>query len=121
MAVARDGRVDEARSFLEEALEVYEMVGATRAIDRAEAGARAFGVRRGRRGLRRRPSFGWESLTPTELRVVELVAQGLTNRAIGEQMFISARTVETHVGHLFAKLQVSNRAELTATAIRHVG
>lgn len=121
IALARDGRVDEARSFLEEALEVYERVGASRAIDRAEAGARASGLRRGRRGLRRRPSFGWESLTPTELRVVELVAQGLTNRAIGEQMFISARTVETHVGHLFAKLRVSNRAELAATAIRHLG
>ncbi len=121
IALARDGRVDEARSFLGEALGVYEMVGATRAIDRAEAGARAFGVRRGRRGPRRRPSFGWESLTATELRVVDLVAQGLTNRAIGEQMFISARTVETHVGHLFAKLRVSNRAELAATAIRHLG
>ena len=121
IAVGRDGRIDEARSLLEEALEVYEKVGATRAIDRAEAGARASGVRRGRRGPRRRPALGWESLTPTELRVVELVAQGLTNRATGEQMFISARTVETHVAHLFAKLQVSNRAALAATAIRHLG
>jgi DNA-binding CsgD family transcriptional regulator len=70
------------------------------------------------RGERRRPSFGWDSLTPTELEVVRLAAAGLTNPAIGERLFISRGTVKTHLQHLFAKLGVHTRAELAAAAIR---
>jgi predicted ATPase/DNA-binding CsgD family transcriptional regulator len=71
------------------------------------------------RGERRRPSFGWDSLTPTELEVVRLAAAGLTNPAIGERLFISRGTVKTHLLHVFAKLGVHTRAELAAAAIRH--
>ena len=71
------------------------------------------------RGERRRPSFGWDSLTPTELEVVRLAATGMTNPAIGEQLFISRGTVKTHLLHVFAKLGVHSRAELAAAAIRH--
>jgi predicted ATPase/DNA-binding CsgD family transcriptional regulator len=70
------------------------------------------------RGERRRPSFGWDSLTPTELEVVRLAATGLTNPAIGERLFISRGTVKTHLLHVFAKLGVHTRAELAAAAIR---
>ena len=72
------------------------------------------------RGERRppRPPSGWASLTPAELRVARLVGNGLTNRQIGERLFISARTVQTHLSRVFAKLSVSGRAEL-ATAISH--
>jgi DNA-binding CsgD family transcriptional regulator len=70
-------------------------------------------ARRGR-GARKRPSHGWPSLTPTEAQVVELVAQGLTNPQIGERLFISKRTVQTHLAHVFTKLGVSSRAELAA-------
>lgn len=59
-----------------------------------------------------------ESLTPTELRVVELVAEGLTNPQIGERMFISRGTVKVHLSHIFAKLGTSTRAELAAEAAR---
>jgi predicted ATPase/DNA-binding CsgD family transcriptional regulator len=68
------------------------------------------------RGRRKRPSHGWNSLTPTELQIVELVAQGLTNPQIGDRLFISKRTVQTHLSHVFTKLGVSTRAELAATA-----
>jgi predicted ATPase/DNA-binding CsgD family transcriptional regulator len=68
------------------------------------------------RGRRRRPPGGWDSLTPTELRVVELVAEGLTNPQIGERMFVSKATVKTHLAHIFKKLDVRNRAELSAHA-----
>ena len=68
------------------------------------------------RGRRKRPSHGWNSLTPTELQIVELVAQGLTNPQIGDRLFISKRTVQTHLSHIFTKLGVSTRAELAATA-----
>lgn len=72
-------------------------------------------ARRGR-GKRARPTHGWDSLTPTEVQVVELVAEGLTNPQIGEKLFVSARTVQTHLTHVFAKLGVSTRAELAAKA-----
>jgi DNA-binding CsgD family transcriptional regulator len=71
------------------------------------------------RGERRRPSFGWDSLTPTELEVVRLAAAGLTNPAIGERLFVSRGTVKTHLQHVFSKLGVHTRAELAAAAIRH--
>jgi predicted ATPase/class 3 adenylate cyclase/DNA-binding CsgD family transcriptional regulator len=70
------------------------------------------------RGKRRRPSHGWESLTPTELDVVGLVAEGLTNPQIAEKLFISRGTVKTHLSHIFAKLGVSTRAELATQATR---
>jgi predicted ATPase/DNA-binding CsgD family transcriptional regulator len=68
------------------------------------------------RGARARPSTGWASLTPTELDVVRLVAEGLTNPEIGARLFISRATVKTHLSHVYAKLDVSNRTELAALA-----
>ena len=82
-------------------------------------GPAAVAYARRARGERRRPSFGWDSLTPTELEVVRLAAAGLTNPAIGERLFISRGTVKTHLLHVFAKLGVHTRAELAAAAIRH--
>jgi DNA-binding CsgD family transcriptional regulator/tetratricopeptide (TPR) repeat protein len=70
------------------------------------------------RGARKRPSRGWESLTPTELRIVNFVAEGLTNPQIGERMFISRGTVKVHLSHIFAKLTIASRAELAAEATR---
>ena len=70
------------------------------------------------RGERKRPARGWESLTPTELKVIGLVAEGLTNPQIGARMFISRGTVKVHLSHIFAKLGVSTRAELAAEATR---
>lgn len=63
-----------------------------------------------------RPASSWASLTPTELRVAELVADALTNPEVGEKLFISRRTVQAHLSHIYAKLDVANRAEL-ATAV----
>ena len=101
---------------LREAIDLYESFGATRDISRAEAALRAGGLRSGRRGKRRKARLGWESLSRTETQVVELVTKGLTNREIGARLFISRRTVETHVSHIFRKLDVSSRVELAAKA-----
>jgi ATP/maltotriose-dependent transcriptional regulator MalT len=68
---------------------------------------------------RKRPSSGWASLTPTELQVVALAAQGLSNAEIGKKLFTSAGTAKTHLSHVYAKLGVANRAELAALAVRH--
>ena len=70
------------------------------------------------RGERKRPSTGWASLTPSELQVVGLVAEGLSNPLIGERLFVSRRTVQTHLKHVFAKLGVTSRAELASKATR---
>ncbi|PZS27175.1 MAG: LuxR family transcriptional regulator [Pseudonocardiales bacterium] len=75
-------------------------------------------VRRAR-GERKRPSHGWDSLTPTELEIVRHIAAGLTNRQIGQRMFISPGTVKTHLSHVFTKLGTSSRSHLAAEAIRH--
>jgi DNA-binding CsgD family transcriptional regulator len=65
------------------------------------------------------PAFGWESLTDTERSVIELVAQGLTNRQAAEQLFLSHHTVGFHLRSIFCKLAVSSRVELTRAAIEH--
>jgi DNA-binding CsgD family transcriptional regulator len=117
-ALSGVGRRKEAAALLEDAAGAYERVGASLDLTRAEAALRALGIRRGRRGARRRPLRGWESLTPTELEVVRLVSQGLTNVEIGRRLFISRRTVETHLSHVFGKLGLSSRVQLAAQASR---
>jgi DNA-binding CsgD family transcriptional regulator len=67
----------------------------------------------------RHPTFGWESLTGTERSVVELVAQGLTNREAGERLFLSHHTVGFHLRSIFSKLGVNSRVELTRLAVEH--
>lgn len=61
---------------------------------------------------------GWNSLTAAELRVARLAEEGLTNRQIGDRLFVSPRTVSTHLSHVFAKLGVSSRVELASEASR---
>jgi predicted ATPase/class 3 adenylate cyclase/DNA-binding CsgD family transcriptional regulator len=68
------------------------------------------------RGERKRPSTGWGALTPTELEVVALAAQGLTNAEIGARLFISPGTAKIHLSHIYTKLGVANRAALAAQA-----
>ncbi len=68
------------------------------------------------RGARRRPSTGWASLTPTELKVVDLAVEGRTNPEIAARLFISRDTVKTHLSHIYAKLDVTNRTELATLA-----
>jgi DNA-binding CsgD family transcriptional regulator len=73
------------------------------------------------RGSRKRPSGGWEALTPTETAVVELVVQGLTNPQIAQRMFIAPATVKVHLAHVFQKLGITTRAQLAARAARRSG
>lgn len=70
------------------------------------------------RGRRGRPRAGWDSLTPTERDVVQLVAQGLSNAAVGTRLLMGTGTVRTHLRSVFAKLEVKSRAELAAQAAR---
>jgi predicted ATPase/class 3 adenylate cyclase/DNA-binding CsgD family transcriptional regulator len=70
------------------------------------------------KGGRRRPTTGWESLTPTEQEVVRYVTEGLSNPAIAERMLVTRGTVKVHLSHVFTKLGVASRAELAAEAAR---
>ena len=71
------------------------------------------------RGQRKRPSSGWGSLTPTELDVVRLVSEGLSNNDIAARLFVSPRTVQTHLTHIYTKLGLSSRVQLVQEAARH--
>ena len=66
------------------------------------------------RGSRKRPSHGWDSLTPTELHVAQLAAAGRRNADIAETLYIGVATVKTHLSRIFAKTGCTNRSELAA-------
>ena len=120
-AFALQGDNDRARELVEQAVAIYERLDAARDLARAEAVLRMAGVRRGRRGARGRPQAGWHSLTPTEHSVAGLVAEGLTNPQIGDRLYVSRRTVQAHLGHVFAKLDIASRAQLAALVAEHRG
>ncbi|MEV6603701.1 LuxR C-terminal-related transcriptional regulator [Kutzneria sp. NPDC051319] len=73
------------------------------------------------RGPRTRPSSGWPSLTPTEVTVAKLVADGLNNPEIAAKLFMSRGTVKTHLSHIFTKLGIGNRTELATIAVAESG
>lgn len=70
------------------------------------------------RGERKRPATGWASLTPSEVEVVRLVGEHLSNPEIASRLFVSRATVKSHLLHVFAKLGVASRSELVAEALR---
>jgi predicted ATPase/DNA-binding CsgD family transcriptional regulator len=76
-------------------------------------------VQRGRGG-RKRPDSGWAALTPSEVDVVRLVAGGLSNKDIATRLFISPRTVESHLRQAYSKLGIKSRVQLAQEAARHV-
>jgi predicted ATPase/class 3 adenylate cyclase/DNA-binding CsgD family transcriptional regulator len=71
------------------------------------------------RGERKRPTSGWASLTPTEREVVRLVSEGLANKDIATRLFVSPRTVQTHLTHVYTKLGLTSRVQLVQEAARH--
>ncbi|OBH02606.1 transcriptional regulator [Mycobacterium sp. E2699] len=70
------------------------------------------------RGARKRPSSGWASLTPAERDVVRLVGEGLGNNDIATRLFVSPRTVQSHLTHVYAKLGLASRVQLAQEAAR---
>ncbi|GAB4048429.1 helix-turn-helix transcriptional regulator [Catellatospora paridis] len=116
VALAARGDLDPARAALARALDLYTAMDASRDIFRADARLRRLGVRRGRQGPRKRPKHGWEALTQTEHRVAALVAAGMSNPEIAAQLFLSRRTVQSHVSSILAKLGVHSRVELAVSA-----
>ena len=71
------------------------------------------GGRRGRIRL-----TGWEALTPSERRIAEMAAEGRSNREIGQSLFITARTVENHLGRVYQKLGIEGRGRKALAGLR---
>jgi DNA-binding CsgD family transcriptional regulator len=99
----------ESRAPLREAADAFTALGSTRFADRAQRELRASGET-----VRQRRPEAWDQLTPQELQIAQLAADGLTNREIGQRLYISHRTVGSHLYQLFPKLGVTSRTELRA-------
>jgi DNA-binding CsgD family transcriptional regulator len=110
--LAQTDRGEEALDQLNAAFDTYmghEAVADARRVGRA---LRQLGVER-RIVSQPRAKAGWDSLTDSELKVINLIAQGATNRDVAEQLHLSLHTVKTHVHNAFAKLDINSRAQLT--------
>jgi DNA-binding CsgD family transcriptional regulator len=101
-ALRRDGRLREARPVLGAGLAGATACGADRLRTEAEEELRAAGGRRPRA-----PRTGLQMLTPSETRVARLAAGGHTNVEIAQRLFVSVKTVETHLAHVYEKLGLS--------------
>ena len=116
--LADAGATNDARPHFREAIGMLDERGVVREVRRITAALRGRGVRRGTRDRHRRATTGWPSLTETERSVARLVSEGLTNAQTAERMFVSRYTVETHLKHIFTKLDVTSRTALAAEMSR---
>jgi DNA-binding CsgD family transcriptional regulator len=105
-----------ARVHFTDAFALYTTLGADWDLARTQARFRTYGIRRGPRTQHRRTHRGWDSLTPTELKVAGLVARGMSNPQIANELFLSRRTVQTHVSHILAKLNLTSRTDIAREA-----
>ncbi len=106
LVFADRGDTTEARDLFTEAFGLYAKLGAEWDLPRTQATFRNYGIRRGPRVRHRQARRGWEALTPTEIKIAGMVAQGMSNPQIAAQLFLSRRTVQTHVSHILAKLEL---------------
>jgi DNA-binding CsgD family transcriptional regulator len=113
--LAERGNTAEAQAACTEALDRYEEIGAHWDVRRAVERLRRHGIRRGTRPSRR-PASGWAALTPTEVKIADLVAKGQSNPDIAAELVISRNTVQTHVSHILAKLGARSRAQIAREA-----
>ena len=114
-----DGSTQAGVDLLDEALGHAVEVGAAWDAARIRGRLRRLGIRR-RILSPDSPRSGWEALTPAERHVAELVTEGKTNREIAEQLFVSPNTVNAHLRHIFDKMAVRSRVELTRVAAGRV-
>jgi DNA-binding CsgD family transcriptional regulator len=99
----------EAREHLRVALELFEQLGAKAWAERAHTELRGSGET-----ARKRDPSTIDQLTPQELQIARIVAGGVSNKEAAAQLFLSPRTVEFHLRHVFAKLGITSRAQLAA-------
>jgi len=110
--LARTDRRDEAVAQLNAAFDTYMRHEALADARRVGRELRRLGVER-RIVSQQRAKAGWDSLTESELKVINLIAEGVTNRAVAAQLHLSLHTVKTHIRNAFAKLGINSRSQLT--------
>ncbi|MFJ8827441.1 AAA family ATPase [Streptomyces sp. NPDC102467] len=103
----RQRRIAEARPLLSAALETFQRLGARPWVERAQAELRAAGIEAGNV-----VPTAFAELSPQQQQIVQLAARGLTNREIGEKLFLSPRTVGSHLYRVFPKLGITARSQL---------
>ena len=103
----RERRRIDARAALRQALDAFERLGARPWAERARAELRASGET-----ARRRDPSTVDQLTAQELQVADLVSQGLSNKEVAAQLFLSPRTIEAHLRSVYAKLGITSRTQL---------
>jgi DNA-binding CsgD family transcriptional regulator len=117
--LAQRGHDDEARVTMHQAVSLYDGLQAVWDIRRADSRLRPYGIRRGVRGRRGvRATSGWAALTPTELKIATMVTGGASTPDIARGMFLSRRTVQTHISHILAKLGAKDRVDIVREALR---
>jgi DNA-binding CsgD family transcriptional regulator/tetratricopeptide (TPR) repeat protein len=107
---------DQARAAFTRATEIYASLGAAADVARLQARFRAHGIRRSPHTKHRQARSGWDSLTPTETKIAAFVEEGLSNPEIAARLFLSRRTVATHVSHILKKLDVHSRIDIAREA-----
>jgi DNA-binding CsgD family transcriptional regulator len=105
----RTGQRSEARDPLREGLQLADRMGAVPLIQTAFRELHVTGAR-----PRRAAHSGADALTPTEHRVADLAAEGMTNAQIAQALFVTAKTIETHLAHAYQKLGIESRRDLSA-------
>ncbi len=111
----------QARAAFARAVDVYTALGAAADVARLQAVFRAHGIRRAPNSSSRRAHSGWDSLTPTEIKVAAFIEEGLSNPEIAARQLLSRRTVATHVSHILKKLGVNSRTDIAReSALRAV-
>ena len=113
-ALRRLGHRREARGPLREGMELAHQCGAAPLVERARTELLAAGARP-RRVIR----SGLDALTPAELRVAQLAADGMSNVQIAQSLFVTRKTIETQIGSVLRKLDLSSRAQLSKYSGRH--
>jgi DNA-binding NarL/FixJ family response regulator len=103
---------------MEEAIAGYERLRSIVDRDRLLSRMRLLGIRRGSRQAHRSQASGWDALTATERRITDLICDGLTNREIAARLYVSPRTVQSHVSHVLEKTGLRSRVEVAAAAPR---
>jgi DNA-binding CsgD family transcriptional regulator len=112
-----NGDRSETIDLYQSAYDIYDRFGARRDLARVRTALRRLGI------VRRQPTdkalHGWASLSRAELAVVHVIAEGVTSQAAAERLYLSVNTVNTHLRHVFAKLGLRSRAELTRVVLSH--
>ena len=108
-ALRRAGHRVDSRVPLREGYELAQRCGAEGLAETARSELRASGIR-----LRREPASGADALTPSERRIADMAAAGLSNPEIAQELFLTVKTIEMHLTRTYRKLDIGRRAELAA-------